>query len=165
MSKVGKIDEQEKLRLEQELENKIRSQFGSETELVELIKYTLKNLSYRYIESQSSGEGEVKATDYGFAVEVNETDKMEFLKIKNSVAKPKLIQFAKDNALNKEASVQLRIWTKMINSSNYHFEVGASILDNNQDIATLSKELCYDDPVEMRNNFAREIDEVCELFV
>tara|TARA_R110002072_G_scaffold534_7_gene4185 strand:+ start:82873 stop:83388 length:516 start_codon:yes stop_codon:yes gene_type:complete len=171
MTKVGKIDEQEKLKLEQELENRIRSQFGNEDQVIDLLKTTLKNLSYRYIESSTTGEGKVEVLDSSLIIKLSEVDKMEFLKIKNPKVRNSLVDFAKANSQNKESEVQLSIWVKPLKSGNFSFELGTQVLWKNfknrdgkesyQEKITVD----YEDAIDLRNNFARELDNLCELFV
>jgi hypothetical protein len=166
------VEDKEKLQLE--MREKVLLAMAGAAGVIEHIEYTLNNFSYRYLESDSTGEltCSLKADDT-YSVVGTEGNLGEALKTKNTVTRKGLIDLAKSFSKKDQPCVRYEIGVKVINIDSRgggdflaFAEVNWDFPDFNTEgrVNRNEKKLSYEDAIDLRNNFARELDDLCEVF-
>ncbi|MCR9203981.1 MAG: hypothetical protein NXH75_05365 [Halobacteriovoraceae bacterium] len=165
---------EDKERLEKELKERVIGNLQSREEVGNLIRFTLRNFSYRYLESETTGEGEPTEREKTLLVELQEPKLSQALKTQNSLTRKGLIDLAKSFSKKDNPTVCYRIGVDLTHLNNQgggdfhifaevnwdfpHFESSSS--KKNQKMTKIS----YDNGFELRNDLARVLEEVCEVF-
>lgn len=165
---------EDKERLERELKERVMGNLQSREEIGNLIRFTLRNFSYRYLESETTGEGEPIERDNTLLIELQESKLSQALKTQNSQTRKGLIDLAKSFSKKDNPSVCYRIgvdFAHLNNQGGGDFHVFAEV---NWDFPQFSfdsakknqikMKISYDNGFELRNDLARVLEEVCEVF-
>lgn len=175
------LTDEEKLRLEQEMKANVLSHMSDEKEILEYLDFTLKNFSYRYLESETTGELSVK-----WSMEEDQTSgKLEVIAYEEKLAQSLKTQ----NDQTRKGIIEMAKSFKKTDAPKVKYILGISFSDLSHDDLKLKayaevnwafpnyeehedymkkrnrKELLfeYKDSFEMRNNFPRELEEVCTI--
>ena len=162
---------EDKERLEAELKSRVLQTMNGLEELGEFFKVTLKNFGYRYIESESTGEViPFWADKKTLLIEVKEGQLANALKTDNPNTRKGLIDLAKSFSKKDKPEVRYQLGVKILNVNSQgggEFQVFAEThgdLPNCQDSEkknSLSRDIVYEDSLDLRNNFARILEDVC----
>lgn len=164
---------EDKERLERELKERVLENMGGSRELAEFFCETLSNFSYRYIESETTGEVEPKWLDEKtVVVEVLESNLAHALKTDNQVTRKGLIDLAKSFPKKDRPEVRYLIGVELIDinrqgggdfkifaETNWDFPEYQSQEKRNR----CEEKIAYEDALDLRNNFARHLEEVCTV--
>ncbi len=162
---------EDKERLEEELKKRVLENMRGSEELAEFFSETLRNFSYRYIESDSTGEALPNWSDEKtLVIEVDEPTLANALKTDNPTTRKGLIDLAKSFSKKDEPCVRYRLGVVLKNINNQGGGTFQIFAETNWDFPSFqdgakknakAKELNFDDALELRNNFARHLEEVC----
>lgn len=164
---------EDKERLERELKERVLENMGGSQELAEFFRETLSNFSYRYIESDTTGEvGPRWLDEKTIIAEVFEPTLAHALKTDNPVTRKGLIELAKSFAKKDRPEVRYQIGVRLENINrqggglfNIFAETHWGFPDYQDDHKRNREEraLNYEDALDLRNNFARHLEEVCTV--
>tara|TARA_R110002049_G_scaffold67450_1_gene175179 strand:- start:401 stop:889 length:489 start_codon:yes stop_codon:yes gene_type:complete len=152
--------------LQKEVNDKVRDSFKSDDSLDELVRFTLENFSYRYLETknQKNLKPEMIA-DNTWKIESSESELIEALKAVNPETKSKLIEQAKLHAKKDGAEVCNKIQIQLFDNKvqcNCFVEWKAE--DKTVAINSAQSSLQFEDALELRNKLAKILEEACEIF-
>lgn len=165
---------EDKERLEQELKARVLSNMNGLQEIGGFFETTLSNFSYRYIESDSTGEGKPSwSDDKTLVIELKEHTLAHALKTENKTTRSGLIELAKSFHKKDNPCVRYQLGVKVSNVNNQgggDFQIFAEVHwdfpqfenDEKRNFKTVS--LSYEDALDLRNNFARHLEDVCVIF-
>ena len=152
--------------LQKEVNQKARASIQSDDGLDQLIRFTLDNFAYRYLESKNNTE--LKSTlvaDQVWLVRAIETDLVEALKAQNPITKKSLIQKAKEHAKKDGASVTQVIEVKIQDSVALCKASVSWATDKDETvIAENQTKLNFEDILDLRNRLAKVLDDACGVF-
>lgn len=162
---------EDKERLERELKERVLANMGGSAELAEFFRETLSNFSYRYIESETTGEAEPRWMDEKTLIaEVFESSLAQALKTDNPTTRKGLIELAKSFAKKDKPEVRYRLGVTLVNINRQgggDFKLfaethwGFPTYEESQKCNLSEKIISYEDALDLRNNFARHLEEVC----
>lgn len=165
---------EDKERLEKELKEKVLKNMNGLEELGDFFETQLGNFSYRYIESDSTGPAKPTwADDKTIVVELKEHTLANALKTDNPKTRAGLIELAKSFHKKDNPCVRYQLGVRIQDVNNQgggSFEVFAIAnwdFPSFEDAAKSNEarlKLSFEDALELRNNFARHLEEVCTVF-
>jgi hypothetical protein len=165
---------EDKERLEKELKEKVLSNMNGVEELAEFFETQLGNFSYRYIESESTAGATANWTDEKtIMIEIKEHTLAHALKTDNPTTRAGLIELAKSFHKKDNPCVRYQLGVRLHNvnaQGGGEFEAFAEThwdfpsFENNELRNQKSVKLSFEDALELRNNFARHLEEVCTVF-
>ena len=152
--------------LQKEVDNKARASIQSDDGLDQLVRFTLDNFAYRYLETKNNKDlkSALKA-DQTWGVESKESDLLEALKAQNPQTKKLLIQKAKDHAKKDGATVTLALEIKIMDSLAL-CKASVSWNSDSKDviIAENQTKLAFEDLLDLRNRLAKVLEDACGVF-
>ena len=157
---------EDKERLEQEMQNKVREELASAGSIGELMLFTLENFSYRYLETKTAQTNRPQIVDgREFIVESLEPNTMEALKATNPETKAFLIEKAKAKG---KAGIEVKsiIGVRPLDKNNegggiYHLYAK---VECENDLRELTETADFTDALELRNRLAFYLEKVCVIF-
>lgn len=165
---------EDKERLERELKERVMGNLQSRDEIGNLIRFTLKNFSYRYIESDTTGLGEPIESGDSIFIELQESTLAQALKTQNKETRQGLIELAKSFSKKDNPAVCYRLGVNLnhLNSQGGgEFKIFAEVnwdfpnFDPQSSKKNLSQQTTnYENGFELRNDLARVLEEVCDIF-
>ena len=165
---------EDKERLERELKERVMGNLQSREEIGNLIKFTLKNFSYRYIESDTTGDGEPIERENSILIELKEPTLSQALKTQNKETRKGLIELAKSFSKKDNPTVCYRIGVELTHLNNQGGGDYRVFSEVNWDFPNfdpqsskrniLTEKVSYDNGFDLRNDLARVLEEVCEVF-
>jgi hypothetical protein len=165
------VSVEDKERLEKELKIRVLENMRGSEELADFFSETLKNFSYRYIESDTTGEASPEwKSENTLMVELDEPTLANALKTDNQTTRKGLIELAKSFSKKDRPCVRYRLGVVLKNINNQgggSFQVFAETHWGFPDFEDSSRrnskkiDLNFEDALELRNNFARHLEEVC----
>jgi hypothetical protein len=172
------FDHQEKIRLEKEMKEKALEQLSGSRDIVEYLDFTLKNFAYRYLESESTGElnpewhFDDKSDSGCIEVIAFEDNLAQALKTKNALTRKGIISMASQFKKSDKPKVKYSLGIKWENlkSSPFKLVTYADVNWNHPEHSfesdlkhTMEKTFSYQDAFDMRNNFPKDLEEVCDI--
>ena len=167
-------NEEEKKRLEQEMKEKVLQNMKGLEAQGEFFTFTLKNFAYRYFESETSGPAEIiTPKEKCIAVTVKEPHLATALKTPNKVTRQGLIELAKSFSKKEAPSPRYLLGVEI---KDHNREGGGDFLlfsevhwdfpkfENHEKRQRVEKTIHYEDALDLRNNFARHLEEICDVF-
>lgn len=164
---------EDKERLEAELKIRVLQAMNGLEELTEFFIFTLKNFSYRYIESDTTGElSPIWSDDKTLLIESVEEKLANGLKTDNPKTRAGIIDLAKSFSKKDRPSFRYRIGVKVKSvtaQGGGDFQIFAEVhwdfpdFENKEKRNYLSVDINYEDALDLRNNFARSLEEVCSV--
>ena len=165
-------------KLEEEMKTKVLQHFSGQKDILDYIEFTLNNFSYRYLESETTGALKVQwhlEEGGGGRLEVVafEPQLSQSLKTKNSETRKGIIEMAKTSKKSDGAKVRYTLGVSWDSLSEDDVVIKAyaevnwgfpEYPDKKENLNRLEKEFNYGDPFEMRNNFPRELEDICDVF-
>lgn len=160
--------------LERELKEKVLKNFEGEEAYIEFFSFTLKNFAYRYFESESTGPVKEGSSGPGeFFVEAFEDHFATALKTKNGKTRKGLIEMAKSFSKKDKPAVRYRLGVQIKNKnaqgggkfllfSEVHWDFPT--YENKEKVNSAQLSVSFEDPLEMRNTFAKHLEEICDVF-
>lgn len=164
---------EDKERLEKEMKEKVLGNLQSPEEIGNLISFNLRNFSYRYLESDTTGKGEPEKRENTLLIELKEPTLAQALKTSNQQTRKGLIDLAKSFSKKDNPCVCYRMGVILENLNHRgggDFKVFAEVnwdfphFGSNEKSNRLEKKVSYGDGFELRNDLARILEEVCEVF-
>lgn len=177
--KDNEFSEEEKQKLEEDMKNKVLAQFSGVKDILDYIEFTLSNFSYRYLESESTGkisvnwQGQDSGAGGSLSVAAFESELAQSLKTKNVKTRKGIIDMAKISKKADRPMVAYKLcvsWDDLGQNDvtllayaevNWDFPEFKEATDKKNH---LEKTFHYSDSFEMRNNFPRELEDVCDVF-
>jgi len=177
--KDNDFSEEEKVKLEVDMKNKVLAQFSGQKGILDYLEFTLLNFSYRYFESPSTGElsvnceGQDSGQKGSFFVAAFESNLAQSLKTKNTKTRKGIIVMAKTSKKVDKPKVAYKLsisWDDLNDDDitlhacaevNWDFPKFRQTKDKRN---LLEKTFHYGDHLEMRNNFPRELEDICDVF-
>ncbi len=166
-------------KLEEEMKSKVLQHFSGQKDILDYLEFTLNNFSYRYLESETTGNLKVdwhleNSSGRGrLEVVALEPQLSQSLKTKNVQTRKGIIEMAKTSKKSDGAKVRYILgvsWDSLEEDDieilayaevNWDFPEYSKSKDKHN---RLEKRFNYSDPFEMRNNFPRELEDICEVF-
>ncbi len=152
--------------LQEEVDAKARAGVQGEAGLDELIRFTLDNFAYRYLETKNVKDLHAHATGtHTWRVEARESQLQEALKAQNPDTKKALIERARQHARKDGASVtswievQIEKQTAIVVAG-----VDWSSDGRGETIAHKQSRLNFEDVLVLRNRLAATLEEACGVF-
>lgn len=173
------ISPEEKAQLEEDMKNKVLAHFSGGKDVLDYLEFTLSNFSYRYLETPSTGKLSVRwlknegGSGGSLSVAAFESELSQSLKTKNDQTRKGIIEMAKTSkkADNPKVAYTLSVsWDDLDNEDitlcasavvNWDFPEFKTTTDK---MNCIEKTFHYSDSYEMRNNFPRELEDVCDVF-
>jgi len=166
------LEDKEKLQLE--MREKVIQEMAGSVGVIEHFEFTLNNFSYRYLESETTGavRCSLKESDV-YSVATNEPSLAEALKTQNKKTRKGLIELAKSFSKKDKPEVHYEIGVQIINiesNGGGDFLAFAKVSWDFPHFKDPEKEnkkelkVSYEDAIDLRNNFARELDDLCDVF-
>ena len=165
---------EDKERLEREMKEKVLGSLKSRDEIGQLISFTLKNFSYRYLETDSTGEGVPSETEDEIFIKLTEPQLSQALKTQNKETRKGLIDLAKSFSKKERPAACYFLGVKILSLNSEgggDFELYGTVNWNFPDFSEdpekqnrISKCVSYDNGFDLRNDLARVLEEVCEVF-
>ena len=157
---------EQKEELEKEMRRKVLEELQGDQALANLLLTTLKNFSYRYLESDHTGELEpVIEEGRLFIVRAEESNTVEILKAANKETKKILITKAKKNG-KEGITAKYHLSIKMLDHNNAGggiFALEAKISCEGENMVKSST--CeYEDIIDLRNKLAKDLEDVCQVY-
>ncbi len=165
---------EDKEKLEKEMREKVLANMKGLEAQGEFFSFTLKNFAYRYFESETSGPADVVSPkEKVVAVTAVEPHLATALKTPNKKTRQGLIELAKSFS-KKDAPAPRYTLSVEIKSQNREGGGEFAILSevhwdfphysDDSKSNSISKVIEYEDALDLRNNFAKHLEEVCEIF-
>lgn len=164
---------EDKERLEAELKQKILGSLVGQEELSEFLTFNLKNFSYRYIESETTGELSPEwVCQKTLLVEAKESHLATGLKTENKETRKGLIDLAKSFTKKDQPCARYQIGVEIHHTDPRGGGSLSVFAEVNWDFPTFSatdkrnrlvKKFDYEDSLDLRNNFACYLEEVCTV--
>lgn len=152
--------------LQQEVDAKARASVQGDAGLDELMRFTLDNFAYRYLETKNCKNLKSFATaTHSWRVESRETQLLEALKAENPATKKALVERAKQHARKDGAAVIL--WLEIhIQNQLAVCKAGVDWESDGikQQVAVNESRLNFDDLLMLRNRLAKTLEEACGVF-
>lgn len=152
--------------LQKEIDEKVRASFQGDGTLEELVRFTLENFSYRYLETKNLKDLKPSLiANNSWRIEGRESDLVEALKATNPQTKKKLIDEAKNHARKDGATVTN--WMEIqLDGNKVKCRAGVEWKADASPISINAKEssMVYEDVLELRNKLAKLLEDVCEVF-
>ncbi len=173
------FSQEEKAKLEEDMKNKVLAHFSGQKGILDYLEFTLANFSYRYLESDSTGKLKVswlvdESSSKGrLEVEAYEGQLAQSLKTQNATTRKGIIEMAKTSkkADNPKVKYTLGVSWSDLHDDDIELKAYAEVNwdfpqfgEDEGKCNRLERTFNYSDPFEMRNNFPRELEEVCEVF-
>ena len=173
------MSQEDKEKLQCEINEKVRSFFSDDEHLLEFFKETLSNFTYRYIETEFCPKVEVSYEEGGdwahhFIGKSFEKNMVEALKIKNKEAHSGILELAKSVPKKEGPTVQLILAIDISNLEKGHTgKIGVKAQINwdfpNHSFESPKKKevqeiIRIEDIIQLRNKLPLALEKVCELF-
>lgn len=152
--------------LQAQVNDKARASVQGDAGLDELVRFTLDNFAYRYLESKNSKDLKSKAIEsHKWRVEGFESELIEALKAQNEETKKLLIEKAKLHAKKDGAAVYP--WLEI--SVNDQVAICSAGVDwesdgHRQNLVKSQERLKFEDALELRNRLAKVLETACGVF-
>lgn len=165
------MDENEKLI--QEWQNKVRSSFGSDSQLYTYLFETLDNFYYRYLETTESKNLKTTQLDKTtWGAMSFESSMMEALKSKNPKTHPGVMEMAKTipRVQNPKIRLSLKVDVHELKQDQGHLTLTSEVhwdfptFSDSQKRAMEKVEFKYGSFDQFRKMLALKLEEVCTLF-
>lgn len=165
---------EDKERLERELKQRVLQNMNGREELSEFFQTTLTNFAYRYIESDSTGVSKASwSDDKTLVVELKEHTLANALKTDNRNTRAGLIELAQSFHKRDNPCVRYQLGVVLSDVNNQgggdfmafaevHWDFPNFTDDSKRNYQSIKLE--YGDALDLRNNFARHLEEVCGVF-
>ena len=152
--------------LQKEVDQKARASIQSDDGLDHLVRTTLDNFSYRFLETKNNKDLKSSlVAEQTWRVESCESELLEALKAQNPQTKKLLIQKAKDHARKDGASVILGLEIKIKDTLALCKASVAWNSDNKEVIiAENQTKLEFEDLLDLRNRLAKVLEDACGVF-
>lgn len=155
-----------KKQLQEEADAKARASVQGDAGLDELMRFTLDNFAFRYLETKNASELKSYAiASHAWRVEGCESELMEALKAQNPETKKALITRAKEHGRKDGANVYA--WLEVsIKDQTAICRAGVDWESDGQraNVSKQESKLKFDDELMLRNSLARALEEVCVVF-
>lgn len=173
------ISAEEKAKLEEDMKNKVLAHFSGGKDVLDYLEFTLSNFSYRYLETPSTGKLSViwnkqeGSRGGSLSVAAFESELSQSLKTKNDKTRKGIIEMAKTSkkADNPKVAYGLSVSWDDLDDTDITLRALAEVnwdfpefKQTSDKINRLEKTFHYSDSFEMRNNFPRELEDVCDVF-
>lgn len=166
---------EDKERLEKEMREKALNALQDQDEVVRLISFNLKNFSYRYLESETTGEGmPLLQGENQVLIELKEPKLSQALKTQNAETRKGLIELAKSFSKKDQPEVCFRLGVEMENTNSQGGGDYMAFAEVNWDFPIFNGDTSkknrktfkrrYEDGLELRNDLAKILEEVCDIF-
>ncbi len=173
------FSQEEKAKLEEDMKNKVLAHFCGQKDILDYLEFTLGNFSYRYLESPTTGELPVSwnvlegSTAGSLEVVAYESNLAQSLKTKNEKTRKGIIEMAKTSkkADNPKVKYTLGVSWKDLRDDDVDILAYAQVSwdtpehhEETEKRNRMEKRFHYSDAFDMRNNFPRELEDICDIF-
>lgn len=161
-------------RFEKEMRERVMENMKGLEAQTEFFSFTLKNFAYRYFESETTGPCEViSPKEMVIAVTATEPHLATALKTPNKTTRQGLIDLAKSFTKKEAPAPRYTLGVRIKSHNNEgggEFSLFSEVqwdfpqYEDKSKANSLEKVFRYEDAMDLRNNFARHLEEVCEVF-